>query len=44
MFEVTPRDDLSDALHALAAERGMACEVESWSCGYAILAVARRKA
>lgn len=42
-FDVTPRDDLSDALEALAAEHGMTCKVESWFRGYAILAVARRK-
>ena len=43
-FDVTPRDDLSDALEALSAERGMTCEIESWFRGYAILAVARRAA
>lgn len=43
MFEVTPRENLGDALAALASERGMTCEVESWFRGYAILAVARRK-
>jgi S-adenosylmethionine-diacylgycerolhomoserine-N-methlytransferase len=42
MFEVTPRDDFSDALRALAAERGMTCKIDSWFRGYAILAVARR--
>ena len=41
MFDVTPRDDLGGALEALAAERGMTCEIESWFRGYAILAVAR---
>jgi S-adenosylmethionine-diacylgycerolhomoserine-N-methlytransferase len=41
-FDVTPRDDLGDALRALAAERGMTCEIESRFRGYAILAVARR--
>jgi S-adenosylmethionine-diacylgycerolhomoserine-N-methlytransferase len=44
MFDVIPRDDLGDALKALAAERGMTCEIESWFRGYAILAVARRQA
>jgi S-adenosylmethionine-diacylgycerolhomoserine-N-methlytransferase len=44
MFHVTPRDDLSDALRALAAGRGMTCEVESWFHGYAVFAVARRQA
>ena len=39
MFDVTPRDDLGDALAALAAERGMTCEIESRFRGYAILAV-----
>jgi S-adenosylmethionine-diacylgycerolhomoserine-N-methlytransferase len=43
-FDVTPREDLSDALRALVAERGMSCEIESWFRGYAVLAVARRKA
>jgi S-adenosylmethionine-diacylgycerolhomoserine-N-methlytransferase len=42
-FDVTPRDDLASALEALAAERGLTCEVESWFRGYAILAVARRR-
>ena len=44
MFDVTPRDDLSDALGSLAAERGMTCKIESLFRGYAILAVARRNA
>ena len=43
-FEVTPREELSDALAALAASRGMTCEIESLFRGYAILAVARRRA
>jgi S-adenosylmethionine-diacylgycerolhomoserine-N-methlytransferase len=43
-FDVTPREDLSDALEALSAERGMTCEIKSWFRGYAILAVARRAA
>jgi S-adenosylmethionine-diacylgycerolhomoserine-N-methlytransferase len=41
-FEVTPRDDLSDALAGLAAKRGMTCQVEGWFRGYALLAIARR--
>ena len=43
-FEVTPRDDLSDALAALATKRGMTCQIESWFRGYAVLAIARRGA
>jgi S-adenosylmethionine-diacylgycerolhomoserine-N-methlytransferase len=43
-FDVTPRDDLNEALAALTAERGMTCEVESWLRGYAILAVVQRPA
>ena len=43
-FDVNPREDLSDALAALAAKRGMTCEIESWFRGYAVLAVARRRA
>jgi hypothetical protein len=43
MFDVTPRDDLRDALEALATEPGVTCEIESWFRGYAILAVARRQ-
>jgi len=39
-FDVTPRDDLGGALESLAAERGLACEIESRFRGYAILAVA----
>ena len=41
-FDVTPRDDFIPALTALAAERGMVCEIESCFRGYAILAAARR--
>jgi S-adenosylmethionine-diacylgycerolhomoserine-N-methlytransferase len=41
-FDVTPRDDLSDALTTLSAERGMSCETQRWAHGYAVLAVARR--
>jgi S-adenosylmethionine-diacylgycerolhomoserine-N-methlytransferase len=43
-FDVTPREDLSEALEALAAQRGMSCEIESWFRGYAVLAIARRRA
>jgi S-adenosylmethionine-diacylgycerolhomoserine-N-methlytransferase len=43
-FDVTPRDDLGVALAALAAERGLGCEIESRFRGYAVLAVARRTA
>jgi S-adenosylmethionine-diacylgycerolhomoserine-N-methlytransferase len=43
-FDVTPRDDLKDALEALAAERGLTCETQRWRRGYAVLAVARRSA
>jgi len=39
-FDVTPRDDLGGALESLAAERGLACEIENRFRGYAILAVA----
>jgi S-adenosylmethionine-diacylgycerolhomoserine-N-methlytransferase len=44
MFDVTARDDLAAALEALAAKRGMTCEIETWFRGYAIRAVARRGA
>jgi S-adenosylmethionine-diacylgycerolhomoserine-N-methlytransferase len=40
-FDVTPRDDLGAALEALAAERGLTCEIETRFRGYAVLAVAR---
>jgi hypothetical protein len=30
IFDVTPRDDLANALSALAAARGMTYEIESW--------------
>ena len=43
MFDVTPSEDLAGALAALAAERGMTCEIESRFRGYAVLAAARRK-
>ena len=44
IFDVTPREDLAGALAALAAERGMTCEIESRFRGYAVLAVARSRA
>ena len=40
-FDVTPRDDLSDALEALAGERGLTCETQRWRRAYAVLAVVR---
>jgi len=43
-FDVTPRDDLADALAALSADRGMTCDAETRFRGYAVLAAARRKA
>ena len=43
-FDVTPREDLSDALEALSAEHGVTCKIENWFRGYALLAVARRRA
>jgi S-adenosylmethionine-diacylgycerolhomoserine-N-methlytransferase len=42
-FDVTPRDDLSAALEALSAERGLRCEIETRFRGYAVLAVARSR-
>jgi hypothetical protein len=41
---VTPREDLSDALEALSVEYGVTCKIENWFRGYALLAVARRRA
>jgi S-adenosylmethionine-diacylgycerolhomoserine-N-methlytransferase len=41
-FDVRPRDDLSDALESLSAERGLTCETQRWRRGYAVLAVVRR--
>jgi S-adenosylmethionine-diacylgycerolhomoserine-N-methlytransferase len=41
-FDVTPRDDLSEALEALSAERGLTCEAQGWRRGYAVHAVVRR--
>jgi S-adenosylmethionine-diacylgycerolhomoserine-N-methlytransferase len=43
-FDVAPRENLSDAFAALAAQRGMTCEIANRFRGYAILAVARRRA
>jgi len=43
MFDVTPREDLTDALEALSAKRDMTCGIENWFRGYAILAVARSR-
>jgi S-adenosylmethionine-diacylgycerolhomoserine-N-methlytransferase len=43
-FDVTPRDDLGQALAALAAERGLTCKIQTRFRGYAVLAVARRSA
>ena len=42
-FDVTPRDDLGEALAALAETRGLAAATEGWRRGYATLAVARRE-
>jgi hypothetical protein len=41
-FDVTPREDLEDALNALSAARGLTCETQRWRQGYAVLGVARR--
>jgi S-adenosylmethionine-diacylgycerolhomoserine-N-methlytransferase len=43
-FDVTPRDDLAEALEALSSKRGMTCDSETLFRGYAIHAVARRAA
>ncbi len=43
-FDVTPRDDLSETLGALAAARGLVSSTQAWRRGYATLAVARRGA
>ena len=43
-FDVSPRDDLSDALQALSADRGLTCGIEPLFRAYAVLAVARRAA
>jgi S-adenosylmethionine-diacylgycerolhomoserine-N-methlytransferase len=41
-FEVKPRDDLTEALAALSASRGLTSATEPWRRGYAALGVARR--
>jgi S-adenosylmethionine-diacylgycerolhomoserine-N-methlytransferase len=41
-FDVTPRDDLGEALATSAASRGLTHATEGWRRGYATLAVARR--
>ncbi|HEX9167826.1 MAG TPA: methyltransferase domain-containing protein [Roseiarcus sp.] len=43
-FDVTPRDDLGPVLEALWAKRGLTCEIATCFRGYAVLAVARRRA
>jgi S-adenosylmethionine-diacylgycerolhomoserine-N-methlytransferase len=43
-FDVTPRDDVGQTLEAFSTERGLACEVEQRFRGYAVLAIARRRA
>jgi len=43
-FDVTPRDDLGQALQTLTAERGLTCTIDNRFRGYAVLAVARRSA
>jgi S-adenosylmethionine-diacylgycerolhomoserine-N-methlytransferase len=43
-FDVTPRDDLGQAIEAFSTERGLTCEVEQRFRGYAVLAIARRRA
>ena len=43
-FDVSPRDDLEQALAALAAKRGFSASAAPWRRGYATLAVARRSA
>jgi S-adenosylmethionine-diacylgycerolhomoserine-N-methlytransferase len=40
-FDVTPRDDLRDALVALSQERGLTCETQRWRRAYAVLAVVK---
>jgi S-adenosylmethionine-diacylgycerolhomoserine-N-methlytransferase len=42
-FDVTPRDDLRQALEALSAERCSTCEIERWRRGYAVLAIVRQR-
>jgi S-adenosylmethionine-diacylgycerolhomoserine-N-methlytransferase len=41
-FDISPRDDLAEALGALAASRGLTSATEAWRRGYAVLAVASR--
>ena len=41
-FDVSPRDDLAEALGALSASRGLTSTTEAWRRGYAVLAVASR--
>ena len=43
-FDVSPHDDLAEALAALAGPRGFSASAEPWRRGYATLAVARRSA
>jgi S-adenosylmethionine-diacylgycerolhomoserine-N-methlytransferase len=43
-FDVTPRDDLNQALAELSAERGLTSVTQSWRRGYALHAVVRRRA
>jgi S-adenosylmethionine-diacylgycerolhomoserine-N-methlytransferase len=43
-FDVTPRDDLGQALRTLTAERGLTCAIDDRFRGYAVLAVTRRSA
>ena len=43
-FDVTPRDDLSETLAALATARGLSSSAQGWRRGYATLATARRGA
>ena len=44
IFDVTLREDLTDALEALSAKRSMTCGIENWFRGYAVLATAQRAA
>ena len=41
-FDVTPREDLGEALAALSSARGLVSATEGWRGGYATLASARR--
>jgi len=40
-FDVTPREDLSETMAALASARGLVSTAEGWRGGYATLAAAR---